>query len=898
MTVEESWSAVFSYKLVPPAPVAGAVRRNEILDRVAGNPRATLVLLQAPAGHGKSTTLQQLKDGADAAGVLTGWLTLDSGDNDPLRFFLHFQSLLKRIAGDGADRLPDRDIVSFPNRSDWLVETLAAIGQPVALFLDEFQAIKDKSVLNFFRAVIERAPEDLRVFIGSRSLPDIGLAKLVVSNRALVLHGDDLRFSPQEVERFFRAAVELGVDLDEIDAIYRRTEGWPAALQLFRLTLGSPHVRRSLGNEDHWAPRELAEYLAENVLALQSPRIQHFLLHTAELTRLHPSLCDSVLDRSDSKDVLLHLERSGMFLRCVDPQEGWYKYHTLFSSILAHQQRAANATEVEEVHRRAARWYMGRRLLEDTVHHATVCGDWALAADALNVWSSDLVAGAHLRTLETWSERLPFDEIVARPDLAIKCAYALIFLRRRQRAKPLLQFLQQRSGTGNVLETTDPNIILAIEAVSSDDIPRAVRVSDEVPLHRVDARGFAAFELGAAANLRGYCALAAQEYESAQRYLALAMRHNEHVRAAFSHGYTVAVDAVSLLLAGSLQESLARFRAELSERPAIDKSFAPAALLSCYVWALYEANELETAEQVFQQSYEIISDSTLMDFLTVAFLSSARVHDARARGAKAEALLEEGEAIGRKTGWTRLVDAVKWERVRRALLRGAVDLAGAIAESASCDRHMPPEWISFASDVEDREFGEIRLALARGQLDHAADIIQSELKRQRGRILRQIKLQLLSAVHAMRAGHRAAQKRHLAVGLRLAREGGFVRAVLDEGESVLQMLHERYQELQERDRSAAAPDPDRQFLEALLRAAGSEPGQLSGALHITLQPLTEREREILVLLGNGTSNKDMANRLYVSENTVKFHLKNIYAKLSVTSRVQAIASARRIGIIH
>ncbi len=898
MTVEDTWPGVLSYKLVAPAPAPGAVSRNEILDRVARNPTATLIVLQAPAGHGKSTTLQQLKDHAESEGWLTGWLTLDAGDNEPRRFFLHFQALLRRMAGSGASRLPERDIASLRNRAQWLTDTLAAINRPIALFLDDFQTVTDKNVLAFFRSVFETEAPGLRVFIGSRSLPDIGLARLVVLNRALILHGDNLRFSPQEVERFFAAAASLGVDLDEIDAIYRRTEGWPAALQLFRLTLGSPHVRRSLGNEADWAPRELTEYLAENVLALQSPRIQHFLLHTAELTRLHPSLCDSVLDCNDSHQVLLHLERSGMFLRCVDPKGAWYKYHSLFSSIIANQQRAIDSASVDEIHRRAARWYRQRRLFEETVHHATACCDWPLAADTLNLWSSDLVGNAHLRTLETWSERLPFEHIAARLDLAIKCAYAVIFLRRRQRIRPLLNFLQQHAGTGTVLETTDPNIILSIEAVSSDDISRAFRMSEAVPLQRVDARGFAAFELGAAANLRGFCALAAQEYESARQYLDLARRHNSHVDAAFSHGYTVAVDAVAMLLMGSLNSSLERFRRELADHPVMDESLASAALLSCYVWALYEANELDTAEQLFRKHHDIISDSTLTDFLTVAFLSAARVQDARGRGAKAEALLEEAEAIGRNSGWTRLVDAVKWERVRRALLRGSLDLAVTIAETASHDRRVPSDWISFASDVEDREFGEIRLALARNELDRAAAQIQAELKRQRGRVLRQIKLHLLSAIQALKAGAPGGQKRHLSVALRLARQGGFVRSVLDEGEWVVQMVRERYQALQDRSPCGSSCDDEREFLQKLLLASGSDPGQLSAHSHVALQPLTDREREMLMLLGNGTSNKDMANRLFVSENTVKFHLKNIYAKLSVTSRVQAISAARRMGIIH
>jgi LuxR family maltose regulon positive regulatory protein len=895
---EDTWARVLSYKFVAPAPVAGAIRREGILRRIAGNPSINLVVLQAPAGHGKSTALQQLKDVADTDGHLTGWLTFDAGDNDPRRFFMHFQSLLNRTAGMHARSAERRDLITYHNRSDWLLEQLATIGRPVALFLDEFQTLTDKTVLAFFRSVFERAPDGLRIFVGSRSLPDVGLARLVVNNRALILHGDDLRFSPQEVERFFAAADDLGIDLDEIDAIYRRTEGWPAALQLFRLTLGSPDVRKSLGYDSSRAPRELAEYLAENVLALQPQRIQDFLLCTAELTRLNGTLCDEVLGWNDSREILLQLERSGMFLRCVDPQSGWFKYHTLFSSILAEQQRSHSPEAADSIHRRAAQWYMKHRFFEETVHHATLCRDHALAADALNQWSSSLVAGGHLRTVEYWSEQLPFDEIACRPDLAIKCAYALVFLRRRQRARPLLELLKQRSGTGTVLDTTDPNVVLSMEAISVDDIPRAFSISEQVPLEQLDAEGFAAFELGAAANLRGYCALAAQEFEPAREYLALARVHNDHVNAAFSRGYTIAVSGVALLIQGSLSESLERFKEGLREHSVIDKSFASAALLSCYVWALYEANDLETAESLFVQNHDIISDSTLPDFLTVAYLSSARVHDARGRAGKAEAILEEAEAIGRDSGWTRLVETVKWERVRRALLRGAVDQAVSVAAGARGERRLPADWTPFASDVEDRELGEIRLALARSDLDDAASRIHLALKRQRGRVLRQIKLQLLGAVHASRSGDQPALKRNLSTALRLARKGGFVRAVLDEGEDILQLIRDRYQILLESEASARNPDSGRDFVETLLQASGTDLGRSSGAFHVALQPLTEREREMLVLLANGTSNKDMANRLFVSENTVKYHLKNIYAKLSVASRVQAITAARQIGIIH
>jgi len=892
---------VFSYKFIAPVPYAGAITRSALLQRVASCTSARLVLLQGPAGHGKSTLLQQLKDAAQTEGQCTGWLTMDTGDNDPRRFLLHIESLVTALSDaplQSHARTPDRQDGSSHLRPDWLIDRITRIGRPVALFFDEFQTLTDKTVVAFLAALFDRAPACLRIYVGTRSLPDVGLARLVVNNRALILKGDDLRFSAQEVMQFLAAAGELGIDLDEIDTIYRHTEGWPAALQLFRLTLSSPTVRKSLVSESVRAPRELAEYLAENVLALQTPRIQDFLLRTSVLTRLSAALCDVVLGCRDSQDMLLHLERSGMFLRCVDPQEGWFKYHYLFSSILAEQLQVHSPDAAEEVHRRAARWYMENGLYEESVHHATACLEFAAAADALNAWSSRLVADAHLRTVEYWSERLPFKEIIARPQLAIKCAYALVFLRRRRRARPLLEFLAEYSGCPQVLETTDPSVVLAMSAVAADDIQSAFTISSRVPMTLCDVEGFGAFELAAAANLRGYCALTAQEFEAAREYLALARVYNEHADAAFSGSYTVAVAALAALIRGDLQEAIERIRTGLIERRlAVEKSFASAALFSAYVWALYEADELETAEVVFRQNHEAISETALTDFMAVAYLSMARIHDVRGGHSEADAILSEAESIGHNSGWPRLVSTMKWERIRRLLRRGLVEQAQATAACARIESTLPPHWIPFASDAEDAELGEIRLALAKSELVEAQARIHAALKRQRGRVLRKIKLQLLAAICCANSGDHGASRRDLRAALRLAQAGGFIRCVLDEGEPVLRLIRAEYQTVLD-SRGANASGQELQFMLRLLEISGVSLSRLPERNRLSVQTLTDRERQLLVLLANGTSNKDVANRMFVSENTVKFHLKNIYAKLAVTSRVRAITAAREIGLIQ
>ena len=892
---------VLAHKLFAPSPNPHAIRREGIFRRIAQHPSASVILLQGPAGHGKSTVLQQLKAAAEADGCLTAWLSFDAGDNDPRRFFVHFQALvaaLERSAGDERGPPPIEHDAKSLHRSDWTINRLVTLRRRVALFLDEFQTITDRTVLAFFKNLFERVPDGIRIYVGSRALPDIGLARLVVSGRALILHGDDLRFTPQEVEEFFAASAELGIDLDEIDAIYHRTEGWPAALELFRLTLASPQVRKSLGDEHARAPRELAEYLAENVLALQPPRIQQFLLRTSVLTRLSGSLCNAVLGWSDCEEVLLQLQRSGLFLRCVDPHASWYKYHTLFSSILTEQFIQQDHDAADEVHRRAARWFMEHLCFDDAVHHAISCGEHSLAADALNLWTTHLVPSAHLRTVERWSARLPLAEFAKRPDLTIKCVYALVFLRRRQQAIPLLELLARLPDTGNVRTTTEPKVALCMAAVCADDMPGPLGAGEKVPVKQEECNEFAAFELGAAANLHACLALALNDFEATREHLAIARVYNDRVNAAFSRGYTFAVAGVVLLLQGQLREALEKFREGLTERPSeIDKSLASAALISCYVWALYEANDLDAAEQLFTQHRDIISESTLPDFLTVAYLSMARLQDARGRPVKCEAMLDEAEAIGRDNDWSRLVSVVNWERARRCLVTGAIAQATAIAGSARTKQRLPPGWIPFANDVEDQELGEIRLASAQSDGEGVARRADAELKRQKGRVLRQIKLHLMLAVQAVRDDNHVAARRSLRSAMRLGQPGRFVRVFLDEGPEILKLIREGYQNLPEGSAIPRRPGADEGFFELLLQASGANVRGGLAAAPATLQPLTDREREMLVLLANGTSNKDMANRLFVSENTVKFHLKNIYAKLSVTSRVQATTVARQIGLL-
>jgi LuxR family transcriptional regulator, maltose regulon positive regulatory protein len=886
-----------SYKLYAPPLRSDLIGRKSILSRIFGADPARVTLLQAPAGYGKSTTLRQIMSVCAEQGFLTAWLTFDEADNDPSRFLVHFRALLASVRREDAE--PTADSIDHSDRgyrSDWAIERLLRFGKPVALFLDDFQVLENPAILNFFREFLDRIPYSARVFISSRSTPEVGLARLIVNGSCIVLRPEELLFSPMEAKRFF-AKIEQITDV-EFDRIYRLSEGWPAALQLYRLSVADPTVRGLLGDFSSTRPRELVEYLTDNVLEMQAADVQEFLLRTSLLTRLNARLCDAVTGRTDSGSILLWLERSGLFVRSLDLRQQWFEYHALFASILSEEQHRRSESVALEVHGLAAKWHRENGNYDEAVYHAVACRDFTLAIVTLDQWSSQLVADALLVTLERWCDQIPFDMIARRPSLLIKNAWALIFLQRRDKLSPILVLLGQIPPPHDVSATTDPTIVLSMAAIARDDARAAFRIVDAVPIRERKTGPFAAFELAAAANLAAYRELAYDDFEGARECLAVARMQGVRGRAAFSQGYTVAIAGVNLLAQGHLGDALDHFESAMTkQRKHVDRSHAAAALSSCYLWALYEADALSEAESIFGQYQDIILESALLDFQAVAHLSMARIHDIRGRPSKAMAAIDEAEVIAHANDWRRFSRTLGWERTRRALLSGDRERAEAIAAAMTHETQAAAEWLQFSEDLEGESLGRIRLAIHLGNSDLAKKLLQTEFARPRRRPFRQIKLNLLDAQLHYRMEARNHAQRSLGKALKLAAPGGYVRCFLDEGGEVLEMLRE---ELKNQVDSRGRQVPlaaDRSFVERLLRASGERIDAPNPTLPLLLKPLTDHEQRILIFLANGVSNREMASRLFVSENTIKFHLKHIYSKLGVASRVQAIASARELGLV-
>ncbi len=903
---EQPAAPVINHKISAPEAHRHAVEREQLLRRIFGEGAARVVVFQGPAGHGKTSLMLQAQSACLARGMLTGWISLDESDNDVTRFLGHVQEMVSGLRAEARLGAASPDPARAPDvtsRTDWLVGRLLELGRPIAVFLDDLHFVSSRMMLGFLRELLAGSPAQIRWFLASRVVPELGLPRLVVGEQAMLIRAEELRFSQQEVQRFFEHAGDVKVTPDELQAIHEGTEGWPAAVQLYRLALDSPAVRQSLREGRAHQVRELADYLADNVLVRQEPRVQEFLLKTSMLDRMTVPLCNAMLESRDAQDVLDFLERAGLFVRRNDSDQQSFTYHAIFSRFLRDHLRAAYPDSIEGLHRRAAQWHREEGHFEEALHHFSYAGDHADAADVFEMWAERLVPDGHMVTVDRWSDTVPMEELERRPGLVVKIVWALSFLSRHRKIEPLLRLL--RTIPDDACVSGDPRVALSMAAIMKDDLVRMADVITMIDTSVASTSRFRNFELSAVSNARGYHAMAAGQYDEALRFLARGRALSDGADATFTWAYSIGKSALTLVSQGQLQEALTLFRNALSDpRMYVEESQSTACLACGWIAALYEADELDLAMTQYRQYREIIASAGIHDYLVIAYRAIARIHDQRHEPAEALAMLEEAEQLAFSGQWPRAVRLIAWERVRRELLAGRLDRARIIAgRIEDGGERADTNWVRISEDSEDTVIGRIRLHVHAGEHREAIRLIQPCLRQAslRTRVHRQIKLHVLSALAHKKSGNEALAHRSLDQALGLAAPGGYARALLDEGEEVLQLLLSHVRPRLNASPAAVETESDR-FLVKLIGTGAPEAHPRTDAKALGQgggvgEAFTEREKKILAMIVNYMSNDQIAAAMFVTRDTVKYHLKNIYAKLGVKSRLEAIRAVRESRIV-
>lgn len=870
-------------KLAPLMQRAAEVRRDRITDRLASMGATKLVLVHAPAGFGKTTAMVQIRDALHGRGFATAWLTLDAADNDIPRFLAGLSAMVEQIGLEG--NATGRDPLSL----------LTAERAPYALFFDDFEAIREGGVLGLVRELLEHLPHNAQIVIGSRNQPDLGVSRLRTRGQLVELDAGALRFSPDEVAEFFQLR-GLALSLDVIDCAIRKTEGWVGALWLLSLALGHSAPPSDIIARLSVSESGVAEYLTDEVLARQDPKVRRFLLQSSVLHHLNGPVCQALLPDMDCDAMLRHLHRSNVFLVPSESTPGLFRYHSLFAEFLRRQLQREYPDDVTRLHLAASGWYESQQRPVPAIDHAIAGSDYVHALDLLEGHAYSLLEQGRMRLLNRWFTTIPTEMLKERQQLHVIAVWARCFSMGPWAAMTSLQ----QSGDEN---SDDQQVQAHVLALRPALMVMMDRYDDA---HDAARRGLTrlptgnAFADGVLLNVMAHILSVIGDSQEVHRFLDDARR--AQVNGAFNRMYTETVEGMLDLREGRLREATARFRMAVTASPgatAYSYSQGNAWAGVPYVDALYEANDLMNAERLLNVYLPLARDVGLPDHMIISYRLRARLAFLRGDVDAAFHALTELEYVGHQRKLRRVTASAKLERSRLLVLQGH-----AAAASDELQRSVALDVLRAgqrpAHDIDDSFIGQMRIDLHFGDPSALVEPLEIEWRKAEhsGWQHRALKLRLLLALAALRGGD-AGRACDMAIALlQEACREGFVRLILDEGPIVAPLVR-RVQGI------FARSDQDPILREYVLRLADlfgppgltEEPGAGPSMARLPEQ-LTRKEVRVLQLLAEGYSNNAIAEKLFVSESTVRTHLRNMNAKLNSSNRTQAVAVARRLGIVQ
>ena len=869
---------VLTTKLHAPAPRANRVHRQRLLDRLDAGSRSALALVSAPAGFGKSTLIG---DWLSRRGQPSAWLSLDAADSDLRRFLSYLVAALESAlpgvgrgmaAGLSANHLPEPDVLVTPLLNElW--------GKPECfLVLDDYHVIQADPVHAVLTFLLEHLPPEIHLVMTTRVDPPLPLPRLRARNLLCELRAEDLRFTHEEAALFLRETMGLDVSAREVEALESRTEGWVAGLQMAALSLRGRDDVTSFIAGFTGSHRFVLDYLTEEVLDRLSPERMDFLLRTSVLSRFCGRLCDAVTGRQDGQEILESLETANLFLIPLDDRRGWYRYHHLFAELLQDElRRRLDDAGIADLHARASDWFAAERLPEEAMEHAVAARDWERAVRIIEAHSDATLHRGELGTVGRWFGALPEECFRRHPRLLITRTTILFAAFRFPEFAASAQELERAAESSDdpVLRAgVDSMRALALAGQGDHDgvVLFATRALERLPAdgHRA-ARALVALVLGMSLARTGQSERALEVLEEAAALTLADGNLVLHVVARANQGWIEA-------LHGRLRRSLERCREALALFGDVQLPAAGQALSIVADYHL-ERGELDLALEAALTSTRLSRSGEVMGHHLKGLATLIRVHMSRGEFDQARQVMDEIRGVIRRTQlhvWDILNESLALRiEVMQAKREGRPDLALPLLRWAE-EKGLMEGWDDLRPRLMPdlpREFGHLTVAHglhAAGRLRELLALLAGLRKVAEEEDWRRtlLEIDILEAL----AGVPGALERALA----FAEPEGYLQVFLDEGAPMARLL---------------AGAPGSPFVDRLRRSLGNKPPSVSD------EALSDRELEVLRAVAGGLSNAEAARRLYLSPFTVKKHLENIYGKLGVRNRTEAIARMQKLGLL-
>jgi LuxR family maltose regulon positive regulatory protein len=888
-------------KLLPPRCV-GLIERPRLVELVTEVQSRRLSVVKAPAGFGKTSLAAEWVERLSQSGNLVAWFSIDANDNQPTQFLFYLSHAL-RHAHDGVGSpaialILETSMISPPAIISTLINGLAEIDEEVCLFLEDYHCVSDPAIHDAVEFLLRHAPSNLHVVIATRTEPPLPLAALRAQNLLLEIDVAALRFDLEETRQFLEHEGLGSLDPAQLRLLHERTEGWPAVLRIVAATASqsgenfSQYVRQLSGSS-----RPIGAYLADMVDGLPGD-MASFMLRTAVLDKFSVDLCKAVTQHKSSGEFLESIANRQLLLVPLDREGHWYRYHHLLSAYLRHRLEAElGEEEIATLHRRASHWYASEELWTEAIQHAIAAGDTEQAASWIKNCAMTLVKKGDLLTLLGWQRLFPMARAI---ELKLAVAWGMALVIRVNETLELLQQIESDLGDQHSPENAaiacECATIRSVALVLGDDTQRALPIAEDCLGRSNDP-----WTTNVASNVVRLGSLKAGDLDKFYATPWIPYSLDEDRRNVFASVYRRCLQGLAEVQQFRLTAAERYYfnAVALAEQNVGPDSVAAALPISLLARIRYEQGRVDEAEGMVFDRLPILSTAAMLDCVLSAYFVLVRLAAFRKNFSRAYTLLDQAENLGFARRWGRLVAGTLMERVRLCCLEGR------ISESVACldrlnriaEEHPAPKLCAWSDIHRYNALARAHIALAQNEPQSAISILKNLVREADDAHNYYYGLRI--GTHLAMADFRAGERVNAQIALRkvldMGMKEGLYQTILDQGPEMGTLLSSV------RENAARSGDPADfvSYVDRLIEGYGAR-YQSQGnesATSAVEEPLSAREGNVLDLIAEGRSNKEIARILSIAPETVKSHVKHIFIKLNVERRAQAVSRAQSLGLV-
>lgn len=889
-------------KLAPSIKLRQPVPRLALMSRLDRALETQLTLIQAPAGYGKTSLLAQWFETLKARGIAAAWLSLDEHDSDPFQFLNYLVGACQQAGfASGIELIdsPHSFSGSAPATTSAAIATaLSRCSGPHIIILDDLHRAESPATGAALNYLLSSRPRNVHFVISTRQAPrPLPTADLRAHDELLMLRQSDIEFSPAEIETYLADTMPSRRSSDWSKQLYARTEGWPIALQTVRRWFADGASIEETLAQISGRTSDLEDYFVEQVFDALSAEEQRFLLNTSILERVNGDLGDALCQIGNSWQLLERLERRDLFVHRLDRERAWYRYHRLFSEFLKERLRRVAGTSVAGLHKAASQWFHSRGYNTEAVQHALESGDTGLLADILeNLGGWRYALMGHVGVLERALRTFGESQLATHPRVALADVYLKARRGEHTVARTAMLHLTGRL-TADASDASIASEILIMNSLLDRYAGNEVCGQEIVQLEGLSLALPREDHLMHAVRCNLLCAAHARVGRADESFATgeQAIAHFRQIGSLYGEAFIYFHEGYARMAQGRMRDAEALFREghDLAAEHFGSESDLVAVARAFLAEIAYEKNDIAEAEQLLAQALPHIEqfDSWLEVYLA-AYLTALKLAWLRCDAQEVARIARRMRSTASSRmlpGLREVMDA--WLRelgYRDAAFAPDVDLSASAAEPA-----LPPLEDAALFDPALRHAlvsARARRMMKENQLAAAMQLLVTETSRAyQARHLRAfISLSILLSIARSQTHDLAAARAALDTAVAAAIFEGIKRPFIDAGAELLPVLGELFRASEGRRSNRLR---DRFLAEVTHEIRNASAGSTAG------QFLSPREREVIGLLVQGRSNGEIAAAVSVSANTVKFHLKNIFEKLAVGTRQDAVTMAIRKGLI-